>query len=176
MIRAVGLAILLAACSVSQPSGPQGVRFDDEGVRFTAPIGWQVEPSGAAALGSGHWLVYLATQTVHERCGVDASGKCLPPLDELKPGGVLIAWYTMNCAGTNCTLPAGQPTLVGGREAVVVAAPDACGQIGQTEETQYLVGVSPQRIDTIVICGRDTSESTRRTIHDFLDGVGWRTP
>ena len=176
MIRVLLLATLLVACSAPQSSGPQGARFDDEGVRFTAPIGWQVEPSGAATSGGGHWLVYLATQAVHERCGVDASGQCLPPLDELKPGGVLIAWYTMNCAGPDCTLPDGQPTRVGGREAAVVAARDACGQIGQTEETQYLVAVSPQRIDTIVICGRNTSESTRRTIHDFLDGVGWRTP
>lgn len=175
MIRVVILAILLAACSAA-PTGPQGTRFDDEGVRFTAPIGWQVEPSGAATGGGGHWLVYLSPQPVHERCGVDASGQCLPPLDQLTQGSVLIAWYTMNCAGPDCTLPAGQPTRVGGREAAVVAASGACGEIGQTEETQYLVAVSPQRIDTIVICGRETSESTRRTIHDFLNGVTWRTP
>lgn len=176
MIRVVLLAALLAACSAAQPSGPQGIRFDDEGVRFTAPIGWEVEPSGASTAAGGHWLVYLATQAMHDRCSADASEQCLPPLDGLTPGGVLIAWYTMNCAGPDCTLPDGQPARVGGREAAVVAARDACGAIGQTEEEQYLVAVSPQRIDTIVVCGRGTSASTRQTIRAFLETVVWRTP
>lgn len=175
-VLAALLAASLAACSPAQPSGPQGVTFDRDGVRFTAPAGWRVEASGAATSGGGHWLVYLATQAIHDNCRLEGSEQCLPPLETLSPGGALIAWHSRNCAGPDCTLPDGQPTRVGGREAAVVAAQDACGGIGETEETQYLVAVSPQRIDTIVICGRGLSDATREAIRVFLENVVWRTP
>lgn len=145
-------------------------------MRFTAPIGWQVEPSGASSAAGGHWLVYLATQALHDQCGADPSGPCPPPLEELTAGGVLIAWYTMNCAGPQCILPDGELTRVGGREAAIVAARDACGEIGQTEETAYVVAVSMQRLDTIVTCARSATAATRATLRVFLDGIVWRTP
>jgi hypothetical protein len=169
-------ALVLAACSRSQPSGPQGVAFEGGGVRFAAPLGWQVAPSGSASSGAGHWLVYLGTQALHDRCGGDSPGSCRPPVDQLVAGGVLIAWHTRNCAGPDCTLPHGEATRVGGREAIMLASQNSCGQIGETEETDYLVAVSPQRIDTIVVCARAVTEATRRTIRSFLDQVMWRTP
>jgi hypothetical protein len=175
MIRALLLVALLAGCGTGQSSGPAGIRFEAEGVRFTAPGGWLVEPARGASFG-GHWLVYVATQEVHDSCTADRSDPCPPPLEELSNGGVLIAWYTTTCAGPDCTLPSGEPTRVGRREAVKTGARDACGGIAQTEETQYVVAVSPQRIDTIVVCGRSTSEATRATISSFLDGIEWRTP
>lgn len=176
---AIGLVFaagILTSCAGAQPSGPQGIRFEGEGVRFSTPIGWHLQPTDAAVLGGGHWLVYLATQELHDQCGADPSGPCPAPLEELAVGGVLIGWYTVNCAGPQCTLPVGELTRVGAREAAFVTSRDSCGGIGQTEEADYLVAVSPQRIDTIVICGRETSEATRQTIRAFLDGVVWRTP
>lgn len=173
--RVVLLAALLAACANDASSGPAGVAFEGEGVRFTAPAGWHVEGTGAAA-GGAHWLVYVATQEIHDRCGASPSGSCLPPLDELRSGGVLIAWYTRNCAGPDCTLPDGGVTRVGGREAATTVGHDSCGTIGETEETDYHVAVSPQRIDTIVVCGREVSETTHQTVRLFLDAVVWRTP
>ena len=175
MIRALLLAALLAGCGSTESSGLQGVHFEAEGVRFTAPLGWLVEPAQGASFG-GHWLVYVATQEVHDSCTADPSAPCPPPLEELAAGGVLIGWYTTTCAGPDCTLPDGQPTRIGRREAVRTAGHDACGGIGENEESQYLVAVSPQRIDTIVVCGRSTSEATRATISTFLDAIEWRTP
>jgi len=145
-------------------------------VRFTAPVGWQVEPSGSPASSSGHWLVFLGTQALHDQCGAGPTAPCRPPLDQLLAGGVLIAWYTRNCAGPDCTIPDGQATRVGGREATILASQSSCGEIGETEEADYLVAVSPQRIDTIVVCTRGVTEATQRTIRSFLDGVVWRTP
>src|SRR4029077_519057 len=127
-----------------------------------------VEPAGGASFG-GHWLLFLAAQGVDDNRPPGPAGPRPPPLEELSNGGVLIAWYTTPCAGPDCTLPDGQPTRVGRREAVVTGGRDACGGIGQTEETQYVVAVSPQRIDTIVVCGRNTTEPTRQTVRDFLD-------
>jgi len=63
-------------------------------------------------------------------------------------------------------------------EDFILAIPPAegCGQIGQTDASAYLVSVSPQRLDTIVVCSRDASTATLRTLRAFLDAVEWRTP
>ncbi len=172
-----GLAIVLAACAT--PTGSRGglERWDRDGMRFDVPAGWELLASTAAASGGSRRLLYLATQPLRDDCTAGAYAQsCRLPIDELETGGVLLWWHTTNCAGPACSLPDGSLTQVGGRDAVVVPAADGCGGIGQTDASAYLVAVTPQRLDTIVVCSRDASAFTPDTQRAFLDAVEWRTP
>ncbi len=172
-----GLAIVLSACAV--PTGSRGglERWDREGVRFDVPAGWELLASTAAASGGSRRLLYLATQPMRDDCTTTAYAQtCSLPIDQLEPGGVLVWWHTTLCAGSACSLPDGRFTQIGGRAAVAIPPADGCGQVGQTDPSAYLVAVSPQRLDTIVVCSRDPSAATLRELRAFLDAVEWRTP
>jgi len=67
-------------------------------------------------------------------------------------------------------------TQVGDRQAAAVAAGSVCGTIGETESTAYVVSVSPQRLDALVICARAPSDATRAALAELLAGIDWRTP
>lgn len=119
------------------------------GFTFERPASWVVwQPNGHSPLGSGP-LLYLSTDPLLPACAVapsaspnppDASGSaCSWPLRELKPGGVLVTWWTsrilqpLPTAGTivktngatarwNATSP-GECSAVGADETVTVWVP-----------------------------------------------------
>jgi hypothetical protein len=169
------LAAALAACSTSAPAA-SGIPFEGDGMRFVAPPGWDVRTSTMLEYGPGSRVGYLANQPLHDDCTGDPQ-VCPGPVDALRDAGMLIVWLTINCAGPRCEPPPGPLTTVGGRIASIADIPGtACPPIGQTEETVYVVAVSPQRLDTIVVCARWPSAGTRATLRAFLDAVDWRTP
>jgi len=178
-MRPAGAALVLAAwltaCSTGAP-GPSGIRFEGDGMRFVAPPGWDVRTSIMVEDGPGSRVAYLANQPLHDDCTGDPQ-VCPGPVDELRDDGILLIWLTTHCAGPACVPPDGTPTTVGRRIASIADVPgSACPQVGQTEEAVYVVAVSPQRLDTIVVCARSPSVGTRATLRAFLDAVDWRTP
>jgi len=176
ILLAAALAAALAACSAGSPS-PSGIAFEGNGVRFVAPPGWDVRTSTMLEYGPGSRIGYLANQPLRDDCSAEDPQTCPGPVDQLRDDGVLLVWLTTNCAGPRCVLPAGQWTTVGGRAAAIAEIPGtACAEIGQTEESVIVVAVSPQRLDTIVVCARLPSGGTLATLRAFLDAVDWRTP
>lgn len=172
-----GLAIALSACAAPTSSGGGLERWDRDGVRFDVPAGWELLASTAATSGGSRRLLYLATQSMRNDCHTGADAQtCSLPIDQLEPGGILVWWHTTACAGPACALPDGGLTQVGGRAATSVPPSDGCGQIGQTDASAYVVAVTPQRLDTIVVCSRDASAATLQALRAFLDAVEWRTP
>ncbi len=169
--------VMLVGCAGPASTGGRPTRWDADGVRFTVPDGWQVRASTMAPLGGARRLLYLATQPLRDDCSGGAGAQtCVLPIDQLAPGGVLVWWHTTTCAGPACSLPGGDLTQVGGRAAVTVPAADGCAAIGQTAASAYLVSVSPQRLDAIVVCSRDASAATLASLRALLDAVEWRTP
>lgn len=172
-----GLAIVLSACATPTGSGGGLERWDRDGVRFDVPTGWELLASTAAASGGSRRVLYLATQTMRDDCTTRAYAQtCSLPIDQLKPGGVLIWWHTTICAGSACSLPDGRLTQIGGRAAAAIPPAEGCGVVGQTDASAYLVAVSPQRLDTIVVCSRDADAAQLQALRAFLDAVEWRTP
>jgi len=168
--------VLLVGCSGPVISGGAG-QWDADGLRFTVPSGWELRASTMSPLGDSRRLFYLATQRLRDDCTGGATAQtCLLPVDELARGGVLVWWQATNCAGPACSLPDGELTQVGGRPAVIVATAQGCGAIGQTDATTYLVSVSPQRLDAVVVCSRDATAAAREALRSLLDAVEWRTP
>lgn len=172
----VVVAFLLAACTGPGYDGG-GPRWDADGLRFTAPTGWELRAVTAEATGGSRRLFYLATQPLADDCVAEAGAQsCGLPVDQLDPGGLLLWWHTTGCAGPDCSLPDGSATRVGDREAVVVDPANGCAAIGQTDATAYLVQVSPQRLDAIVVCTRDADAATLATLRALLAAIDWRTP
>lgn len=175
-IAFLGLVVLVG-CAGPATLGKGPARWDADGVRFTVPDGWEVRASTMAPLGDARRLFYIATQPLRDDCSGSAGAQiCALPIDQLVPGGVLVWWHTTNCAGPACSLPGGDLTQIGGRAAVTVPAADGCAAIGQTAAAGYLVSVSPQRLDAIVVCSRDATAATLAALRAFLDVVEWRTP
>lgn len=169
-------ALALAACA-----GPGydagGPRWDADGLRFTAPTGWALRSSTAARTDGSGRVLYLATQPLRDDCTGEAGAQdCALPLDELEPGGLLLWWHTTSCAGADCSIAEGSLTRVGDREAAVVDPANGCGEIGQTDATAYLVQVSPQRLDAIVVCTRDADDATLAALRGLLAAIDFRTP
>ena len=89
---------------------------------------------------------------------------------------MLVWWRSSNCAGSGCDLPEGDRLLVGGRQAVKTGGTHPCDVLGATRQEVYMVTVSPQRVDALVVCDRDASPAVRDQLAQMLEGVGWRTP
>ena len=170
------LAATLAACSTGS-SAASGLAFEGDGVRFVAPPGWDIRSASELTFAAGSGLALIANQALNDDCIGSIREDCPAPVASLRDGGVLLIWLTTHCAGPACVIPDGPLTTVGGRMASIAdLAESACPAIGQTEETIYVVAVSPQRLDTLVACGRSPSAATRTTLRTFLDAVDWRTP
>lgn len=170
------LAGMLAACSATEPAG-SGTPFDGSGIRFVAPPGWDVRRSSELRFGPISRVAYIANQPLHDDCTSHDPQACPGPIGQLRDDGVLLSWATTNCAGPQCVPPDGALTTVGGRMATIVDLPvTVCGAIGSTKAMAYQVAVSPQRLDTIVVCARSPSGATRLALATFLGAVDWRTP
>jgi hypothetical protein len=175
LLALAGLLLLAACGGPGYAAG--GPRWDADGIRFTAPTGWQLRPSGAVRTPASARLFYLATQPLADDCsGSGEMQACRLPVDALEDGGLMLWWHRTTCAGAGCTLPDGSRTQVGDREAVMVDPAEGCGQIGQTDASAWLVQVSPQRLDAIVVCTRNADAETLATLRELLAAVDWRTP
>jgi hypothetical protein len=181
--RAVGFLVcgaLLAACaSTIEHPAPGGPRFDSDEFRFVAPTGWQLQPSTAWFYGGDLRVqVYLANQPLREDCPTTGSVIiCQSPLaNGLRPGGMLVTWWTRSCVAKSCELPPAKLVSIGNRQGVRVATSVGCEETGFTERSAYYVTVSPQRVELLLTCARDPSDATRSAFLGFLDAIQWRIP
>jgi hypothetical protein len=94
----------------------------------------------------------------------------------LDEGSLLVWWIMTTCAGATCELPYGERLLVGGREARKIERTHVCDELGATSEVAYVVTVSPQRLDAIVVCDNDAPASVQDELRSMIDSVNWRTP
>jgi hypothetical protein len=175
----LGVAALAAACAsnIAHPA-PEGPSFEDEGVRFVAPTGWQVQRTTSVSYGPSQIRVYLANQPLHEDCPTSGSIiVCESPLDNgLVRGGMFVVWTTDTCVATQCELPAATLISIGNRQGVRVPMTRLCEGTGFTERSAYYVTVTPQRVDVLFTCARDPSDATRSAFAGFLDAIRWRIP
>ena len=171
---------LLAACaSAIQPITPGGPSFQSDDFRFVAPTGWQVRPSmDPRSAARGRLVVYVASQPLRDDCTrVGAELVCRSPLlEELSPGGMLVAWTAAACVAQGCDLPEERLIAIGNRQGVRVPLESGCEGSGFTERSAYHVTVTPQRVDTLFVCARDPSDATRAAFLGFLAAIRWRIP
>jgi len=167
---ALAIAALLAACS--QPPGNVLVA-ERGGFRIALPDGWEGRATEPADWANHRTVAILASQPLDPHCD---AGSCTAPVKTLNEGGLLVWWLSENCAGDFCQLPDGEPLLVGGRQATQVAGSHLCDALGATSETAYIVTVTPQRLEAIVVCGRDAGEAVMAQVRDLLEHVSWRVP
>jgi len=115
---------LLAGCaSTLQPITPGGPSFESDDFRFVAPTGWQVRPSmDPRSAARGRLVVYVASQPLRDDCTrVGAELVCRSPLlEELSPGGMLVAWTAAACVAQGCDLPEERLIAIGNRQGVRV--------------------------------------------------------
>ena len=90
---------LLAACAGLEHPEPGGESFESDDFRFTAPAGWEIQPSSAQSTADGGIVLYLANQALHEDCPASGSEvDCAPPINgQLEAGGILITWVRHAC-------------------------------------------------------------------------------
>jgi hypothetical protein len=176
-IAGLAAMTLLAACGAAAHPVPHGPSFERDDFRFVAPTGWQVRPSSSNAGGDGGIVVYLANQELRDDCPSTGSAiVCNSPIDELRPGGMLVTWAFQPCVADGCNLPTAQLISIGNRQGVRVPATEACRGIGTTEGSVYYVTVTPQRVDALFACARTPSDPTRAAFLGFLDAIQWRIP
>jgi hypothetical protein len=173
---ALGVALVLGACS--QPPG-NVLEVGRAGFRVTVPAGWDAQGTDRTAWADHRTVAILSSQPLDPQCGPAASagpGSCTAPLAGLRDGAVLVWWLSENCAGAACEPPAGEQLLIGGRQATRFNGSHLCDALGATEERAYLVTVTPQRLDAVVVCDRHAGEQVMAQLHDLLEHVTWRTP
>jgi hypothetical protein len=167
--------VVLAGCGGAQLTGAAVLAVEHAGFRVPLPDGWYAETTNEAA-GQLRVVAFLS----NEPLGVDCTGsgearRCSHPAT-LGEGGVLAWWFAAFCAGVDCTPPEGDALLVGGREASRRAGSTVCNRLDATSGETYVVAVSPQRLDAIMVCERDAPASAREELADLLEHVDWRTP
>lgn len=171
---AVGM-VVLAGCSVSDASGGIVLAVEHAGFRVSVPQGWYAETTNDLA-GRLRVVALLSNEPLAIDCtGAGAERHCSQPA-ALAEGSLLAWWFAATCAGVDCTPPEGEAMLVGGREASRISGSAICDNLGATSAETYVVAVSPQRLDAIMVCGRDASASIRQELEDMLEHVDWRTP
>ena len=167
---ALVLATVLVACS--QPAG-NVLAAERGGFRVTLPAGWDGRATEPSDWADHRTVAILSSQPLDPQCGANG---CTAPIAALPDGSVLLWWLSENCAGSACELPDGEALLVGGRQATQVGGSHLCDGLGATSETAYIVTVTPQRLEAIVVCGRDASEQLMAQARDLLEHVSWRVP
>jgi hypothetical protein len=177
----VGLACvaLLVACGFAvQHPVPGGPFFEGDDVRFVAPTGWELQPATTVPPGLDQIVVYVANQPLQDECQSDGQAvTCGSPLvEELRPGGILVAWAARSCVAKSCDLPGGTLIQIGNRQGVRVDVDQGCEETGFSERSAYYVTVTPQRVDILLTCARDPSDATRSSFLGFLDAIRWRIP
>jgi hypothetical protein len=181
-IAAAALLVVVAGACTSAPGSSVLVA---DGGRFRVPLpeGWDSRAIDRGAWVDGTTVALISSQPLDPQCSAASAvastaspGGCTAPLASLRPGALLAWWHTTTCAGSGCELPEGERLLVGGRQAVRVTGTHQCDALAATDEAAYLVTVTPQRVDAIVVCERNASEAVRSQLAGLLEHVQWRTP
>jgi hypothetical protein len=171
------LLLALSACGGAPTSDPGVLAVDSAGFRVAVPAGWHALVTERSDWRDGQTVAVLSTQPLNPQCEAsDVPRECRTPLITLDSGALLIWWKSTNCAGTACMPPAGDPALVGGREATRVQGTNVCTGLAATSEAAFIVAVTPQRLDAIVVCQRNAPASVNTAVADLLEHVDWRTP
>ncbi len=161
-------ALVLVACL---PAPAPGVTYSADGVRFTAPPGWDVRIGSTDPAQPLATVALLANQPIDAECRLPQP--CATPLDELAPAGVLVLWVSDRCL-PDCQLPDKGRMLVGGREAARITGDVRCG-VGPTAE-MIMIAVTPQRIDRISACYGGDDPAARTAFEALLGSIAWTVP
>jgi hypothetical protein len=164
--------VWLAACTPA-PAGDV-LAVDQARFRVTVPDRWDARATNPADWADGHTVALLASQSLDPQCGQPEG--CTAPVATLNDRALLMWWRSATCAGTGCEPPDGERLLVGGRPASRVEGSHLCDAMAATGEEAYLVAVTPQRVDAVVVCERNAGEGERSAMRAVLESVDWQTP
>jgi hypothetical protein len=169
------VAMVLAGCGAGSVNDGAVLSVDHAGFRVPVPDGWYAETTNDVA-GQLRVVAFLSNEPLGLDCtGAGADRHCSHPTT-LAEGTLVAWWFAASCAGVGCTPPEGEPLLVGGREASRISGSAICDDLGATSNVTYIVAVSPQRLDAIMVCGRNAPASASNELADLLEHVDWRTP
>jgi hypothetical protein len=167
--------VVLSGCIGPEVSGAPLLTVEHAGFRLPLPQGWYAETTNDAA-GQLRVVAFISNRPLGIDClGSGAARHCSQP-ETLAEGAVLIWWLAAFCAGVDCTPPKGDALLVGGREASRLSGAPVCNDLEVTSSETYIVAVSPQRLDAIMVCQRNPPASARDEMANMLEHVDWRTP
>jgi hypothetical protein len=167
--------VVLAACGGAQVTGRGVLEVDHAGFAVPVPEGWYAETTNDAA-GRLRAVAFLSNEPLNLDCGgIGAERRCSHPAT-VAEGGLLMWWFAAFCSGVDCVPPNGEVLLIGGREASRLAASTMCDGLDATSGETYVVSVSPQRVDAIMVCRRNPPASAREALAELLEHVDWRTP
>jgi hypothetical protein len=167
--------VVLSGCFGPELSGAEVVTVEPAGFRLPLPQGWYAETTNDVA-GQLRVAAFISNQPLGIDClGSGTERHCTQPAT-LAEGGLLIWWLATFCAGVDCRPPTGDALLVGGREASRISGAPVCNDLEITSSETYIVAVSPQRLDAIMVCQRNAPASDRDELADMLEHVDWRTP
>jgi hypothetical protein len=170
------VATLVAACGATNSENqPTVLTVDHAGFQLTVPDGWSAQAANNI-VGPLQTVAFLSSVDLDMKCTGSGTGRHCRVPRAIDDGSMLVTWLAAFCAGTSCTPPAGQPILVGGREASLVNDTDLCQPLEPTKEETFFVAVSPQRLDAIVVCERDAPAAAETALREMLEHVEWRTP
>jgi hypothetical protein len=142
-VLAVGMTAA-SGCSAESPraDGPPAVsRFRNSVLTLSRPVTWNAYVFRAGVTPHVRPLLYLSTQPAHNPCRQNGSSAvCGWPVEELKPGGVLIVWENRRFPGWSLGSASGTFLRVGGRRAKRVSArPGECSAIGADETIEVAI-------------------------------------
>jgi hypothetical protein len=144
-MAALTVAIAAASgCSGDSPAAdaPSAVaRFRNSVLTFAHPVAWNPYVSKAAATPHVNPLLYLSSQRLHDPCTrAVSSSVCGWPIDELRPGGVLMVWENRTFPGWSLDSASGDVLRVGGRRAKrALVHPGECSEIGADETIEVAI-------------------------------------
>jgi hypothetical protein len=169
------VVLLLGGCGGGSVTGGGLLAVEQTGFRVPLPDGWHAETTNDAA-GQLRVVAFLSNVPLGLDCtGAGSARHCSHPT-ALAEGSLVAWWFAASCAGVDCTPPAGEPLLVGGREASRISGSAICDDLDATSDATYVVAVSPQRLEAIMVCGRNAPASALDELADILEHVEWRTP
>jgi hypothetical protein len=134
---------------------------------FSRPSTWNPYAFQATVTPHVDPLLYLSTQPAHNPCKKQGSGSvCGWPVDELRPGGVLVVWENRRFPGWSLDSAPGVRLRVGGRPARRASTrPGECSAIG-ADETIVVAVERPVRDSwtavTACVRGPNLAASERR--------------
>jgi hypothetical protein len=168
------VAAALIGCASPATAGRD---LEVPGARVVIPAGWSAEATVRAEWTAGRTIALIANAALAPACETqDGERKCSAPASSLAEGDLVVWWMTTTCAGASCDPTNGRPVLVGGRAAVERAGVDACDPLETTRQRAFIVTVSPQRVDALVVCERNPDAATLSQLDNMLQAVDWRTP
>jgi hypothetical protein len=184
----VGLG-LVTACTAWPWSAPSSrvdrtvrLSFPAYGLSFDAPVVWRQarydESSSFSSL-----IVYLSTEPLHRPCHPIPAMRgglisCGWPLEQLRPGGVLVAWTGFGRPGIRLLSQLGTPTTISGHAARVVTGPadEICARVGgqiwvRAAISQQATGSHDQLLQMSACLRGPGVEAAEVAVHRMLDSV-----